>query len=151
MSFDIDFDFTDEIREYTDLRAACQTTLDDVNAQISLMNTCVGYDEIKNEELTRLILIQTRNSDLVAGYAATLSDINSLQNLNGSDKTILYTFWGFSGKSKESYMCLMISNYTAMLSDNDILTIVVDDKNTVEIKNEIGRLIISKYSIGEFC
>jgi len=115
------------------------------------MNACIGYDEIKNGELARLSLIQTRNSNLITGYTATLSGISALQNLSGADKTILYNFWGFTGVSKENYMCLMITNYSAMLSDADVLTIVVDNNNTTETKNHIGRLIISKYSVGEFC
>ena len=151
MSFDTNFDFTAEIQEYTNLRTTCQTTLDGVNAEINLMNACIGYDEIKNGELARLSLIQTRNSNLITGYTATLSGISALQNLSGADKTILYNFWAFTGVSKENYMCLMITNYSAMLSDADILTIVVDNNNTTETKNHIGRLIISKYSVGEFC
>jgi hypothetical protein len=151
MSFDTTFNFDDETAEYAALRNTNQASLNAVNAEITLITSCVGYTSIKSAELTRLTNLQTTYSANVDGYNATLTGIDNVKALNSSDKNILYVFFGFCGVPKSRYMCLMIANYTAMLADTDLIAIVNDNTNTTEIKNHIGQIVMAKYSAGRYC
>jgi hypothetical protein len=151
MSFDTTFDYTAQIAEYTKLRDDCQVMLNQINAEIACLNTCDGYNDIKSRELIRLTDLQSKYTVGVDGYNETLLEISSVQSLNQNDKGTLYTFWGFSGVSKDRYMCLMICNHADMLADADLLAIVADNVNTTEVKNYIGYIVVSKYTSGKYC
>jgi hypothetical protein len=151
MSFDTDFDFTNDVVKYTNIKNSFQTYLDSTNEDLNLINSCVGYDDIKNKELSRLNANQSSYAEMINGYNTTLTQISTLQALNQNDKTTLHTFWGFTECSNERYMCLIIYNYTSMLLDTDILDLVKDNVNTVELKKYIGKILILKYTEGRFC
>lgn len=145
MSFDAEFDFTDMILHYENLRDMYQNILD--NIPPDLIASAIGYNQIKAERLA--VDTAYYNSILaeVNGYQATVDYINTLVNLDNPNKLILYTFWGFTNRSKANYMYVMASQYTNMLIDSDLIALVNDNVNPSNIKDGLGQIIVARYDI----
>jgi hypothetical protein len=141
------FDYSPSIEGISNSITTNQQALDNINAQIALLQAATGYSAITTPALNNLINQQANLTYTISELQAVLTEITTLYNLDSTTQDLLYYFYTVVGGSSIDFMVRMPFNYEAALSDPIIIALLADTTNTVAAKTTIAQLVFQNYPI----
>jgi len=145
MSFDTTFDYTDIIGKITTKKGNCTSLVAFYNNKLTELAGAVGFASIVAAQ-TAITTIQRDNAQVSEDNCnGALSAIAGVTSLGSGDKQTLYDFYAFADRGLQAYMCIIASNYAAMLVDTNVTDLNSDGTNPLNVKVIIGSGIMSGY------
>lgn len=141
------FDYSASIAGISNSIAISQQTLDDVNTQITLLQTATGYSDVTAPALNDLLNQQANLTYTISELQAVLDEITGLYNLDSDTQDQLYYFYTVVDVSHVDFMVRMPFNYETALVDPTIVALLSDTTNTADTKTAIAQLVYQNYPI----
>lgn len=145
--FDSTFDFTNILAGLNTYLVGVQSSLDDVNAQIAVLESVVGYQDVISSDLATLNSGKSRFEDEIASINAVITEVNIITGLSAEIKAQLYYFYTVLGVQVKEYMARMPFNWQTALSDPDIVALVADTTNPSPAKVAVAKFLYQRYPI----
>lgn len=141
------FDYSASITGISNSITNFQSMLDDVSAQIAVLQAATGYSDVVAPALETLLDQQDGLTYTINELQAVLNEITNLYNLDSATQDQLYYFYMVVGGSYIDFMVRMPFNYQAALADPTIVALLSDITNSDATKIAIAELVYANYPI----
>ncbi len=143
------FDYSLGIAGINDEITAYQAQLDTVNAQITVLQTAIGYTGLISPGLSALISQQTELTNIINDLQTVITELTTISNLDSTTKDQLYYFYTVLACDNVEFMVRMPFNYVSALADPVIQQLLADTTNTSNAKIAMAQLVFENYQISK--
>lgn len=141
------FDYSSALIGLSNEISQNQIELDAVADELIVLQNATGYDELVVIAIKELQDLEGSLTLIINDLQAVYNEINSLLNLDSSEKDKLYYYYSILGVGHKEFMVRMPFNYSLALADPVILDLVADSTNSSQAKIALAKLVYQNYQI----